>query len=205
MKVIPLDELVSGSYYWVFCDGFVAPYVAGFKDGKFWIPGQESEVSPEEMQHCFFTEVHKPSLVTTDKHTEFLKVNFRCAFPKFVEGYWRKAERVDKEALQWRSQVERNESRLPWPVVLEIAGYDKEDFIARLDELQAHAQKELYRGITVSRLTGEPLGNAEYELNEWTWPGDYIHYLKAGVPPSRAFYKFVTDRDLDTLPKYGRE
>lgn len=96
---------------------------------------------------------------------------------------------------------------MPWPVIFEVEGYDKDAFnhkLTLLQQLNPNLTTKMYRGVSLNRLTGEFNGNAEYELGGWVWPAGYIAYICMGVPPSRAFYEFVMGVDLPTLPTYGR-
>lgn len=127
--------------------------------------------------------------------SEYHNLNEGCAFPKHVEGYWR------------QHKENTSDECLPWPVAFDVEGYDKIAFIGKLTLLQlsSDVKRNTYRGMSTNRLTGESNGNAEYELDGWAWPEGYIAYLALGIPPSRAFYKFVMGVDLLTLPTYGRD
>lgn len=130
---------------------------------------------------------------------EYERLNAGCRFPDKIEGYWRQ----DKDA----SDIGIKERlHLPWPVPFEVEGYNMEEFIGRLvmKQMDSRIKVERYRGISMHRLTGNHNGNSEFELEGWKWPTGYVAYLTMGVPPSRAFYKFVTHEDLPTLPTYGR-
>lgn len=127
--------------------------------------------------------------------TEFDRLNTGCSFPENVEGYWRQ-----------RRECSMDRIRLPWPVPFEVEGYNKYEFVGKLIEKQMDNRVEVisYRGWSINRLTGRENGSTEYKLDGWHWPVGYVSYLIAGVPPSRAFYEFVTGEDIPSLPDYGR-
>ena len=55
------------------------------------------------------------------------------------------------------------------------------------------AEEHRYRGCSVSRVTEEGLGNAEFETDNWYWPGDFAdHYvLEHKVKPTNDFLKYI--------------
>lgn len=139
-----------------------------------------------------------------ERYTEF---NAASAFPEKVEGYWRVSGVLTTEP---RSSYEAEQAKYPWPVPFQTPpeGYDQDYFLDRLLALEAHEETKVvaYRGSSPHRLDdGKNNGNSEFERDGWHWPAGYRNYIKLGVPPSRAFYQFVTGNDLDTLPTYGRE
>ncbi|MEG0869483.1 MAG: hypothetical protein RSD49_06570 [Hafnia sp.] len=143
--------------------------------------------------------------INQDPLGAYQTANRHAAFPIAVEGYWRPGPEAPAEGAL--SGVDSNSERnYPWPVIFEPKGYEKTVFIALLKEMEASpfTERVLFRGISMNRLTNEPNGCAEYSRDGWTWPEGYLNYIKLGVPPSRAFYQFVTCIDLDTLPDYGR-
>lgn len=94
-----------------------------------------------------------------------------------VEGYW----------------YSKREPQYPMPIsnVLSIAESSQIcELIWRKEKL---AKEGGYLGDSISRLTGETLGNIEYELDGWIWPGDFAeHYVRDhGVRPTDAFLKFI--------------
>ena len=141
---------------------------------------------------------------------EFIELNTGHYFPDGIEGYWRPGKELpsayhgelyNKPFLYWQ---QNKIWQYPFPVVYEPEGYDKNLFLIFLRELQEspYTKKVPYRGYSKNRLTGESNGNVEYERDDWKWPQGYINYIEAGVPPSRAFYKFVTGLDCRELPPY---
>lgn len=95
---------------------------------------------------------------------------------------------------------------LPFPVITSAVGYVRKDFLARLEITEtSHAFRKQYRGWSTNRWTGEANGSGEYQLSGWSWPEGYKTYLKAGVLPSREFYKFIMGKDLASLPSYNKE
>lgn len=55
------------------------------------------------------------------------------------------------------------------------------------------ARKISFKGESNSRITGQKLGNSEYRLNGWVWPGDFAkHYvLTHKVRPTNKFLEFI--------------
>lgn len=132
---------------------------------------------------------------------EFLDANIDSKFPPGVEGYWRR----QKELPQRNADAE---SPLPWPVVYyDIDGYDMTLFLSCLKKLEDNPSVTVhnYRGVSINRLNGRMNGSREYEYRGWRWPEGYRNYINMGVPPSRAFHKFVTGIYLPNLPSYGHE
>lgn len=121
----------------------------------------------------------------------FATINGNSVRRAKVEGYW-------------RPSFNKGLSSLPFPVIMTVKGYNKTAFVNRLQVLQRQAKKTIARGDAPNRWTGGSSGAAEYALDGWRWPGGLSYYLSAGVPPSRAFYKFVMGKDLLSLPTYGR-
>ena len=119
----------------------------------------------------------------------FKEFNEGCEFPAKVFGHWR------------TKPARSSDSNLPFPVKLKVEGYDKKAFLAELQEIQKYeASNKGYRGFSPHRWTGEPNGTSEYRYNKMAWPIGAMAYLKAGVPPSRAFYKAIMGKDLPALP-----
>jgi hypothetical protein len=60
-------------------------------------------------------------------------------------------------------------------------------------EKQKGAKLVAYMGCSESRITGERLGNEEYETDEWKWPADFTeHYvLTHKVKPTDEFLKWI--------------
>ena len=120
----------------------------------------------------------------------FAEINGSSKLPPKVEGYWR--------------QSLKEKSDLPFPIVYKPTGYNKTEFLAKLEKVQERANTQSYRGWSSNRWTGESNGSREFEYKGWKWPEGLITYLKAGVPPSQAFYKLITGKALDSLPTYNR-
>lgn len=116
----------------------------------------------------------------------FQELNSGKVFPKNVFGYWRPGV--------------KKSGRLPFPVALQVRGYDKEKFIKKLKSVQSSSKKTVYKGTAPNRWTGGNAGASEYSKDGWRWPVAALTYIKAGVPPSKAFYKFITGRSLASLP-----
>lgn len=120
----------------------------------------------------------------------FTKVNAKSAFPRKIEGYWRQTY---------------TGSGMPFPIAFKPVGYNKAAFARRLKEIESsQAERTEFKGSAPDRWTGKPNGAGEYSYRGWKWPIGYMSYVKRGVPPSQAFYKFITGEVLKTLPTYGR-
>ena len=94
-----------------------------------------------------------------------------------IEGYWK--------------TFDSDEYPNPVPNVLSKA--EAIEIYIKIVEKQEEAEIKRYRGLSHSRITGERLGNVEYETNEWIWPGDFAkHYvLENRVKPSDEFLKYI--------------
>ena len=121
----------------------------------------------------------------------FDKINGKSKALATTEGYWR--QRFDKEA-----------SSLPFPVPLKVPGYSWSEFKNALAKAQTQAKLETSKGTSPNRWAGSENGAKEYSLGKWRWPAGVTYYFSRGVPPSRAFYKFITGKDNPKLPTYGR-
>lgn len=107
----------------------------------------------------------------------------------------------------WRETPEQEiKSRLPFPVAYEVKGYNKQAFIVALDKKEGNVQIHSRSKQAVHRWTKRPNGSLEYvsDMN-WRWPQGYMEYIKAGVPPSRQFYAYIMNKDLETLPDYHEQ
>lgn len=133
---------------------------------------------------------------------QWMAANEHSAFPPNIEGYWRTTLEVKPPP----NIFVQEQKALPFPVVYQPEGYDKVLFVVLLREMEKSpfTKSVAYRGISMNRLTGEMNGNREYERGGWKWPQGYINYMELDVPPSRAFYKFITTLDCPSLPTYGR-
>lgn len=116
----------------------------------------------------------------------FKELNAGKAFPRKVFGYWR-------PSISARG-------KMPFPVAMDVRGYDKADFLRQLTIKQREARLTHDKGTAHNRWTGGNAGSGEYSLLGWRWPQGARTYLRAGVPPSKEFYKFITGRSLAGLP-----
>jgi hypothetical protein len=100
-----------------------------------------------------------------------------------IEGYW------FEEPYSHLSKP----SPYPMPVPNAISQEIADEIYECIVRKEATAKKELYRGWTCSRITGENLGNAEYQTDEWIWPGDFAkHYVKNHrVKPTDDFLLYI--------------
>jgi hypothetical protein len=100
-----------------------------------------------------------------------------------IEGYW------FEQPFSHLSKP----SPYPMPIPDTLTQKEADKVYELIVEKEKIAQKVLYRGCSVSRITGENLGNAEYETPEWHWPGDFAkHYVKEHrVKPTDDFLKYI--------------
>lgn len=113
----------------------------------------------------------------------------RLSYTVVPFGYWAKEE--------------ADTSEFPWPV---ITGVSDPDFLGRLTIVETALKTGAvkgggvmrFMGRTVSRLTGEPLGNAEFYVHDdaartrFVWPQDFgSHYLAAGVAAPSRFVELI--------------
>lgn len=94
-----------------------------------------------------------------------------------VEGYW------------WSEST----PEYPMPEIGVLTPEQAFKIYEKIVSIEQIAKKTTYRGPSHSRITGELLGNAEYQFADWTWPGDFAkHYvLHHRVRPSAEFLKFL--------------
>lgn len=99
-----------------------------------------------------------------------------------IEGYWND---------RYNSYPE-----YPMPVANVLTKDEANEIADMIEKCQTMATETRYRGITVSRITGEYLGCAEYELDDWSWPGDFAeHYVRTHrVKPTDDFLTFVKSK-----------
>lgn len=99
---------------------------------------------------------------------------------KRIEGYW-------------YSEVSEKYKIYPMPQPNVLSEQDAKEIYALIKRKEDTAQAKGYRGFSKSRITGEFLGNIEYETNEWIWPGDFAdHYVLAHrVKPTDDFLTYI--------------
>lgn len=115
------------------------------------------------------------------------------SFPDKCVGYWRD------------TLMPKKNDTLPFPVISTASGYNRDKFCRALDKIESECAKlKAYKGWSNHRWTQSKNGSAEYSYRGWSWPSGYSVYIADGVLPSRAFYKFIMGKDLDTLPTYGQ-
>lgn len=115
------------------------------------------------------------------------------SFPEKCVGYWRD------------TLMPKKNDTLPFPVISTASGYNRDRFCRALDKIESEcAKSKAYKGWSNHRWTQSKNGSAEYSYRGWSWPSGYSVYIADGVLPSRAFYKFIMGKDLDTLPTYGQ-
>lgn len=92
----------------------------------------------------------------------------------------------------WYSKQEQD---LPKPVTNAIS-QEEADIICELIENKQNdpaTERTYYKGLSFSRISGEPLGSGEFENGGWLWPDSLAdHYVKEHrVKPSNEFLKFI--------------
>jgi hypothetical protein len=121
----------------------------------------------------------------------FEAINGRSKAKSHIEGYW-------------RPEFNAAMGSLPFPIIMDVKGYDKAAFLAAYDGKVRESRQTAQKGFSRNRWTGGNNGDVECHLGAWIWPKGLRVYFSAGVPPSSAFYKFVTGKTLPSLPLYGR-
>lgn len=106
------------------------------------------------------------------------------------EGFWRFSKdgnddlpfpMPDLDGLPWP------ESDPNWP--------GKQTFLEALDRAEAQASRVAYRGFSSCRICRCPNGSEDLELDRWTWPSGYRHYIaNHDIRVSEEFETFVRSR-----------
>lgn len=99
-----------------------------------------------------------------------------------IEGYW--------------NNKYNDYPEYSFPVANELTEEDANEIADMIEKCQLVATENRYRGFSQSRITGELLGCAEYELDGWIWPGDFSeHYVrKHRVKPTDEFMTFINSK-----------
>lgn len=225
MEFLKNTEVSEEGYYWKFNpvsgDSYVVDVRAETDYMTYMFCGSECEQLLRDEHDCLFIKIETPEfkelmpkINLTKQWEDHQRLNSDSRFPHRVEGYWRNSEVPPTKAEPGKSMEFYNESQTssyPWPVVINLPGFDVQDFINHLADVEDDLAKEKrYRGFSICRLTGVNRGCAEYEYEGWKWPGGYLEYIRLGVLPSRAFYKFIMGDKAKTrmvflLPTYNRE
>jgi hypothetical protein len=219
MNVFTWDRLTNG-YYWLYSDANDAePCMVEISGTTLMFTGNSNDQSTSEYQTQIFIRIDDAPKISRGildqiAHAAFHKfhtVNQHSKFPFRIEGYWRRFEVIPpKDELPGanvRHYSNMQDADCPWPVPMEIAGFNVQAFIEKLVDTEDLAKEVKYRGYSYCRLTNENLGCSEFEYKGWKWPDGLAHYIRLGVPPSAAFYKFIMGADAEDgimLPRYGR-
>ena len=219
-------EVKEPGYYWLLSPEDRPAVVRLYDDRTYCYAGNEHEYSLDgeyPQSEYRFVKLVEPDEVGvaalqhatySEQKRKFEALNATSKFPKRIEGYWRNKEElpapIQSGRSSFRTHYEKEVSLYPWPVVMDIPEFDRQDFINHLVEIEEVLEQVLYRGMSFCRLTGENRGCGEYEFNGWSWPAGYLEYIRLGVPPSRAFYNFIMGekakyRVAAALPSYNRE
>lgn len=117
---------------------------------------------------------------------------------KKIEGYWKESD--DKIKLEsqihpgvFLERIIPAKTNYPIPIPNVLSQEEAKIIYNLILEKEKTATKVAYMGDTFSRITGEILGNLEYEKDEWIWPGDFAkHYvLENKVKPTDEFLKYI--------------
>jgi hypothetical protein len=102
---------------------------------------------------------------------------------KNIEGYW-----FEKPFSNY-SKI----SEFPMPVANVLNDNEAKVIYDLIIDKEKTAKITAYRGFSCSRITGENLGNKEFETEEWIWPGDFAkHYvLEHKVKPTDEFLRYI--------------
>jgi len=115
---------------------------------------------------------------------------------KKVEGYWIESSTVFEHKLSngsiYRTEIPPK-TNYPTPIPNVLTEEEAQTIYNLIREKENEANCYGYKGLSASRITGERLGNKEYELDEWIWPGDFAeHYvLTHKVRPTEEFLKWI--------------
>jgi hypothetical protein len=89
----------------------------------------------------------------------------------------------------WYSEYEKH---LPMPVHNNNPWPNQEKFLLKLKSKQLVSHQVRYRGMSLCRICNCINGYADCNLDGWTWPSGYAHYIeKHNVKPSEKFYHFI--------------
>ena len=67
-----------------------------------------------------------------------------------------------------------------------------QEFLSKLNAVQALSKVEYYRGWSNCRCCGKMNGSTEYEFGEWRWPSGFMHYLtEHNVHPTPEFVAMI--------------
>lgn len=112
---------------------------------------------------------------------------------KNKEGFWH-----SDAILKWEG------IKYPTPEPNALSEKEAKDIHSLIKEKESEAEKMRYKGCSYSRITGERLGNLEYQTDSWKWPGDFAdHYvLEHKVKPTDEFLDYIGWKNPKEI-KYG--
>lgn len=221
MQIYSWDRLTSG-FYWMYNSlDFLDVEMCEVRGTEVMFIGSDMYHSTDEYQTQVFIKVEDAPVINAKvleqinnaAFRRFHTVNQHSKFPRRIEGYWRQFEVIppkdNEPGANLRHYGNMMDAGCPWPVPMEVEGFEVQKFIEKLVDIETDFAKEMkYRGFSACRLTKENLGCAEFEYKGWKWPDGLAHYLRLGVPPSAAFYKFIMGADAVEglmLPTYNRD
>jgi hypothetical protein len=115
---------------------------------------------------------------------------------KKIEGYWIESPTVFEQQLSngfiYRREI-TSKTNYPTPIPNVLTEEEAQTIYNLIREKENEANCYGYKGLSASRITEEILGNKEYELDEWIWPGDFAeHYIRTHkVRPTDEFLKWI--------------
>jgi hypothetical protein len=115
---------------------------------------------------------------------------------KKVEGYWIEGPTViemkSSSGFILRKEIPAK-TNYTTPITNVLSETEEKEIYRLITEKENTANCYGYMGTSKSRITEESLGNNEYELDGWIWPGDFAeHYiLTHKVRPTDEFLKWI--------------
>ena len=113
------------------------------------------------------------------------QIKFEREYITEAEGYW--ASNKDPQQDHYAGQY-------PFPIVHAEPWPGKEEFLEKLSIATRGARMHIYRGFSISRITGQPLGSCEFESSfgiRWTQDFGPHYVAQYNVIPSREFYRYI--------------
>jgi hypothetical protein len=113
-----------------------------------------------------------------------------------IEGYWKEKPYVFEKELSngtiYRREIPAK-TDYPTPIPNVLSEDEANEIYKLIVQKQNDATLVSYRGSSQSRITGERLGNEEYQTDEWLWPADFAHHyvLIHKVRPTDEFIKWI--------------
>lgn len=119
---------------------------------------------------------------------------------KQIEGYWSETPpntpriiSATRNGITLTKELPARKSQFPWPKPNVLTDIQAKEIYNLIKIKENTAECFGYMGWTKSRITGENMGNREYETDGWVWPEDFApHYvLKHKVKPTDVFLEYI--------------